>query len=70
MKFSLIIDAWVKGCFFNAYDNQGNATSLDKDFMEKYARNPILVLSDHCKFDCEKYKMLYLDLRKIMEGMR
>lgn len=70
MKFSLIIDAWVKGCFFSAFDNEGNITPLDKDFIEKYARNPILVLSDHCKFDCEKYKMLYEEVRKIMEGMR
>jgi len=68
--FSLILDAWVKGCFFNVYDNQGNVFPLDKEFMEKYSKKPLLVLSDHCKLDKNKYGILYEKVSKIAEGMK
>ncbi len=68
-KFTLLLDAWVKGFFFKAYDSQGNITPQDKAFVEKYARNPILGLSEHCKLNHEKYRMIYKEVNKIMDDI-
>jgi len=69
MKFSLIIDAWVKGCFFNSSGDLGEPSCLDKDFINKYARNPIRVLAEHCMLNKEKYRILYENVNKITDEM-
>lgn len=69
MKFSFIIDAWVKGCFFNSSGSLGESSILDKEFIKKYARNPLSVLSDHCKFGSNKYRILYEEVNRILDGI-
>ncbi len=63
--YSLILEAWVKGCFFNATDREGKRTRMDEEFRMKYADKPSLVLSNHCKFDREEYSMLYEEVHEI-----
>lgn len=63
-EYALILDAWVKGCFFNATDSHGLTTPEDKDFLMKYAGNPLLVLSDHCKLPEDEYGAIYQEVRR------
>ncbi len=65
--YSLILEAWVKGCFFKATDKQGKMTPEDEKFKITFAENPILILSDHCKFDKEEYSELYSGVRRILD---
>jgi len=67
--YSLILEAWVKGCFFNALDSNGSCTKDDEDFMLRYAGAPLLVLSDHCRMKQEDYSMLYEGVEKILRVM-
>ena len=67
--YSLILEAWVKGCFFRATDKQGKMTSEDERFKINFSENPILVLSDHCKFDRKEYSVLYDGVREILNEM-
>lgn len=68
--YALILDAWVKGCFFKATDSHGLATLVDKDFLMKYAGNPLLVLSDHCKLPEDEYGAIYQEVRRLMKALR
>ena len=65
--YSLILEAWVKGCFFKATDKRGKMTPEDEKFKINFAENPILILSDHCKFDREEYSELYDGVGKILD---
>jgi len=67
-KFSLILKTWVKGCYFKATDKQGKMTPEDEKFKSDF-KNPLLVLSEHCKFDREKYSMLFEGVQKILKEL-
>ncbi len=67
--YSLILEAWVKGCFFKATDKQGKMNPEDEKFKTNFSENPILVISKHCKFDREEYHELYDGVLKILKGM-
>ncbi|MFC2089899.1 hypothetical protein ACFLT1_03915 [Bacteroidota bacterium] len=47
----LILEAWVKGCYFNAVNEEGRMFTEDKKFKEKYAEDPVTILRAHCNFD-------------------
>jgi len=64
--YSLILEAWVKGCFFKATNGDTKITQMDEAFRTKYADNPLLVLSNHCKLDREEYSMLYDAVHQIV----
>ena len=42
-------------------------TPEDEKFKINFAENPILILSDHCKFDREEYSELYDGVGKILD---
>ena len=67
--YSLILEAWVKGCFFKATDKQGKMTPEDENFKTNFSENPILALSNHCKFNREEYSELYDGVMEILKGM-
>ena len=68
-KYSLILQAWVKGCSFNATDENGEVHPEDKKFKTKYAENPLVILSNHCKFDREKSSLLYENVQAILNEL-
>lgn len=68
-EYVLILEAWVKGCFFKATDEQGKLHIEDSKFKEKYAENPIRILSDRCKLDRERYSSIYDGVQEILENI-
>ena len=65
-NYSLILEAWVKGCSFKATDKQGKMTPEDEKFKTEFGDNPTLILSKHCKFDQEEYSNLYDKVKGIL----
>ena len=63
--YSLILEAWVKGCHFSATDENGKIHPEDKKFKLKYTENPLLVLSNRCKLDQKKYSAIYEGVRQL-----
>ena len=66
-EYSLILEAWVKGCSFKASDEHGEMYSEDKKFKIKYTEDPITILSNRCKLDREKYSEIYENVQKTQE---
>jgi len=66
MEYSLILDAWVKGCSFRATDEHGKLYYEDKKFKTKYTEDPLLILSNRCKLDQEEYAEIYEGVREIL----
>ncbi len=66
--YSLILDAWVKGFFFKATDNNGKMTKEDETFKKEFGENPLHYLS--CEFDSEEYSELYDGVQKVLEKMK
>ncbi len=65
-EYSLILEAWVKGCSFNATDKQGNMLQEDEIFKKEFGDSPLLILSKHCNFEKDKYSMIYEEISKIL----
>ena len=65
--YSLILEAWVKGCFFKATDKQGEMTPEDEKFKKEFGDDPLSILS--YLFDQEKYSELYVGVREILNDM-
>lgn len=63
-EYELILEAWVKGCFFNARNEKGKLFPEDKKFKEKFRENPVWILSAHCNLDSTKDAQLF---RKVEE---
>ena len=68
-EYILILEAWVKGCFFKATDEHGKFYTEDSKFKQKYAENPIRILSDRCKLDRERYSSIYDGVQQILEDI-
>ena len=66
-EYSLILDAWVKGCFFKATDKNGNMTKEDEKFKKDFGENPLHYLS--CDFDGKEYSEIYDGVHVILEKM-
>ncbi|MEA3462584.1 MAG: mannitol-1-phosphate 5-dehydrogenase [Bacteroidota bacterium] len=64
-EFSLILEAWVKGCYFNARDAQGKIHPEDKIFKNRYAEDPIAILRDHCKLNRRDHALIFDRVKKI-----
>ena len=69
MDYSLILEAWVKGCSFNATDNQGKLLPEDRQFKEKFGENPLRILRDYCKLEEPEYSEIYENVRKIQNRL-
>ncbi len=66
-EYSLILEAWVKGCSFMATDEKGEPNQGDKIFFSKYGGDPNLILARHCKIDGETYSTLYKIVRELAD---
>ena len=64
-EFSLILEAWVKGCYFNARDGQGKIHPEDESFRNRYAEDPVTILRDHCKLDRRDHALIFEGVKKI-----
>jgi mannitol-1-phosphate 5-dehydrogenase len=65
-EYDLILEAWVKGCYFNASNENGRYLNEDKKFKIKYRENPIWILSAHCIFDSSKDAVLFRKVEELM----
>jgi len=59
MDFQLILEAWVKGCYFNAKNEKGKTLKLDASFKMKHKGDPLNILRDHCNLDEDQNKLLF-----------
>ena len=69
MDYSLILEAWVKGCFFNATDDQGELLPEDRQFKEKFGEDPLRILREYCKLEEPEYSEIYENVRKIQNRL-
>jgi hypothetical protein len=46
--FDLILEAWMKGCHFQATDEAGKAFEGDREFRNRYGFNFKIILEEHC----------------------
>ncbi len=63
-EYSLILEAWVKGCFFKATDKNGKRLKEDEQFINNYGGKPLFYLS--CEFDGEEYSELYNGIHDVL----
>ncbi len=67
MDYSLILEAWVKGCFFHAVDNQGNMLPEDREFKERFGEDPLKILRDYCRLEETEYPKIYESVKNILD---
>ena len=67
--YSPILEAWVKGCFFNATDDHGEMLPVDRQFKERYGEDPLRILREYCKLGEAEYPEIYEQVRKILKGI-
>lgn len=65
-EYNLILEAWVKGCFFKATDEQGKLHKEDSKFKAKHTENPLQILGERCKLDQEQYAQIYKGAQEIL----
>lgn len=51
MKYDRILEAWIRGCFFNATDQNGRNCPENRKFKQKFNDDPMKILREHCNFD-------------------
>ncbi len=66
MNYDLILETWVKGCYFSARDDDGKYFPEDRKFIQVYKRSPLRILSEHCTFDPPVYNRLLDEIKQIM----
>lgn len=67
MDYSLILEAWVKGCYFQAVDENGEMHPEDKKFKLKFTEDPLYILENFCKMSQERKSVIRMGLDKIMK---
>jgi mannitol-1-phosphate 5-dehydrogenase len=67
---SLILEAWVKGCFFRAEDEHGNLHPEDKQFIALYREDPLAILRKHCRLDREDHPLIYRMVEQILKDLK
>ena len=67
--YSLILDSWVKACFFKARDENGAFHPNDDAFRLAFEENPERILSEHCKLDSRKYADIYWQVEKTVKKL-
>lgn len=71
LPVDLILEAWVKGCYFARPDEEGNIFRKDLKFNQKFKQDPGRILREHCKFtpleNPELFRQLALVQSKLKE---
>ena len=66
-EYTLILEAWVKGFFFNVVDKNGNMLKEDEKFIKDFDKDPLSYLSS--EFDSREYAELYNGVHEILNRM-
>ncbi len=51
LPYGMILETWVKGCFFGATDENGKYFPEDRPFVSKFGQKPAVILKNHCNFN-------------------
>ncbi len=70
VNYSLILESWVKACYFSAKDEKGLLFSEDKKFKERFGENPPKILEKHCKLDRIVYAKIYSEVEQICKRLK
>ena len=65
LPFDLILEAWMKACFFDAKNENGEQLKGDLDFKQKYGRDFHQILQEHCKISPDKLPQLMIEIDRI-----
>lgn len=70
MDYNLILDAWVKGCYFAAEDEDGKERFEDRNFRRKYNYKPKDILINHCQLSPEFEEILLEEIEGLVSSMK
>lgn len=70
LDYRLIMEAWVKGCFFIALSENGKLLPEDKRFNQKFRQNPVRILIEHCTFDPDTDKALFQEAKSVLNEIK
>ncbi len=65
--FNLILEAWTRGCYFNAVNEDGRMFQEDRKFKEKFTEDPVKILTSHCKLKPGKDREIFARLQVLLE---
>ena len=65
LPFNLILEAWIRGCNFNATGENGLELEGDRKFRQAYGGDYKRILTEHCKLDPEHHPHLYKSLEVV-----
>jgi len=69
MEYDLILDAWVKGCYFAAEDEDGNVRIEDSNFRKKYNHDAKEILMGHCQLPPETEGFLAVKIDELVRNL-
>jgi mannitol-1-phosphate 5-dehydrogenase len=62
LEHDLILEAWIRGCLFNAKDENGKNCPENRKFKDKFNDDPMKILRDHCNFDPLTDREIFLQI--------
>jgi len=65
-EYQLILEAWVRGCAFDAKDEKGRNCPENRKFKQKYGEEPLRILQEHCNFDPGIDHLIFEQVSNIM----
>jgi len=65
----LIMEAWIRGCSFNAAGEDGEELEGDRKFRQEYNMDYRRILQEHCHLSPEDHPMLYSSLTQIISTL-
>lgn len=67
--YDLILEAWVRGCYFSAKDENGRNCPENRKFKHKYHEDPLKILMEHCNFDPQQDSELFSKTEKLVKQL-
>lgn len=67
--YDLILEAWIRGCFFSAKDENGRNCPENRRFKQKYNEDPLKILSEHCNFDPQQDHEIFSATEKLLKQL-
>jgi len=67
LQYDLILEAWIKGCCFEARDGNGKELTDDIEFRLKYKREFNRILEEHCGLKPGEFPELFESLEKLVK---
>ncbi|MEX2371230.1 MAG: hypothetical protein WD578_09515 [Bacteroidales bacterium] len=69
LPYDMILEAWVKGCYFKSKDSQGRYFPADKKFRHIYGDDLHRILAEHCKFSPGNDHDIFNSVKKIQKQL-